>query len=362
MNSFGLNLRLTTFGESHGKAIGGIIDGFPPGFKIDFYDLSKAIAERRPGSSINVTQRQEDDMPEFLSGINEEGITLGTPIGFIIRNKDSHSRDYDELETKYRPNHADYTYDARYGMRDHRGGGRSSARETANWVVAGALANQLLKKKGISVSAILSSVGNISFTKRIIENLSISPLNLKEFLLTDNEKAQIEDEIASAKRNGDSIGGIITCLITGVKAGMGNPVFDKLQSRLAQAMLSINAVKGFEYGLGTSISSKFGSEILDTFDVIDSGDIITKSNFSGGIQGGISNGMPIFFNVFFKPTPTILKELNTIDNNKNRVTLKMTGRHDPCVAVRGVPVVKAMASLVLADFMLGGCSYNENLW
>lgn len=362
MNSFGKNLRLTTFGESHGKAIGGVIDGFPPRFKIDFDDLASAMAERRPGSSLNVTQRQEDDIPEFLSGITENGITLGTPIGFIIRNKDSHSKDYNELKTKYRPNHADFSYDVKYGIRDYRGGGRSSARETANWVVAGALALQWLNKKGISISTVLSAVGKISYTDELIQELSRKPFSLKELILPETERAKIDEEIANAKKQGDSVGGVVTCLIEGVKAGVGDPVFDKLQSHLAQAMLSINAVKGFEYGIGTSASAKFGSEVLDIYTVNNNNDIITEANYSGGIQGGITNGMPIFFNVFFKPTPTILKEVDTIDNNKNKVTLKMTGRHDPCVAVRGVPVVKAMASLVLADFLLGGCSYNENLW
>lgn len=352
MNTFGRNLRLTTFGESHGPAIGGVIDGFPAGFKIDFPELLGEIAKRRPGSSLSVTQRQETDQPEFLSGINENGITLGTPIGFIIRNRDGHIKDYEELVDKYRPNHADYTYDAKYGLRDHRGGGRASARETANWVVAGALTRQWLKKQGIIVHSILSGVGKINYAPHLINRLSYNPKAYSELTVPGEYQEQFEFEIQKAMRSGDSIGGIVTGMITGIPAGLGEPTADKLHSRLAQAMMSINAAKGFEYGIGFKASKKTGSETLDIFEVNKKGSIITKSNFSGGIQGGISNGMPVFFNVAFKPTPTIMQEVATVNNVKQSCVLKMKGRHDPCVAVRAVEVVKAMAALVIADFIL----------
>lgn len=351
MNTFGTKLRLTTFGESHGPAIGGIIDGFPSGFKIDFESLQKEVSKRSPGSSNLVTQRKEKDIPEFLSGISPQGITLGTPIGFIIRNCDNHSSDYSDLADKYRPNHADYTYEAKYGLRDYRGGGRASARETANWVVAGALAQQWLHGEGINIKTLLTSVGQISFTDEIIASLSEKPFSNQAFEIPSNLQSDMDKEILKAKNEGDSVGGIVTCLINGLNAGYGNPVFDKLHSRLAQAMMSINAAKGFEYGYGFNSSFKKGSLLLDTFTF--NGEIIeTKTNFSGGIQGGISNGMPIFFNVAFKPTPTILREIETVDINGNPTILKMKGRHDPCVAVRGVSIVKALAALVIADFLL----------
>ena len=351
MNSFGKKLRVTTFGESHGTALGGVIDGFPSGFKIDFDELMKEVAKRSPGSSSLVTQRKESDRPEFLSGITEDGITLGSPIGFIIRNMDNRSKDYSDVANKFRPNHADYTYEAKYGIRDFRGGGRASARETANWVVAGALAMQWLKTKEIEVDAILSGVGKVTYADELLEKLATFPMNNTNLIVPSDIKKAIEEEILLAKNNGDSIGGTVTCLIKGVSAGVGEPVGDKLHARLAFSMMSINAAKGFEYGLGMLSSTKRGSEILDYFDVED-GKVITKTNFSGGIQGGISNGMPIFFNVAFKPTPTILQELPTIDKNLQTAILKMKGRHDPCVAVRAVPVVKAMAALTIADFLL----------
>lgn len=351
MNTFGTKLRLTTFGESHGPAIGGIIDGFPSGFKINFELLQKEIDKRSPGSSLLVTQRKEKDKPEFLSGINDEGITLGTPIGFIIRNSDKRSSDYSEIADTYRPNHADYTYDARYSVRDYRGGGRASARETANWVVAGALAQQwLLKEEGINIDAILTAVGNVSYTSEITVKLAENPLE-KSLILPDSSKSRMEEEILNAKNTGDSIGGIVTGVISGLRAGYGNPIFNKLHAALASAMMTINAVKGFEYGLGFESSRFKGSQLLDIF-TFDGKKIKTKTNYSGGIQGGISNGMPIFFNVAFKPTPTIMMEIPTISNSYDLRTLRMKGRHDPCVAVRGVAVVKAMAALVLADALL----------
>lgn len=351
MNTFGTRLRLTTFGESHGPAIGGVIDGFPSGFKIDFQSLQEEIDKRKPGNSQLVTQRQESDIPEFLSGISSDGITLGTSIGFIIRNKDNRSKDYSELAKKYRPNHADYTYDVKYGIRDYRGGGRASARETANWVVAGALAQQWLHQShGIWINSFLTGVGKVSFTENLTDSLSQGNFKFEDFSLPEQDIKKIEEEIEKARKEGDSVGGTVTCVINGLPAGIGSPVSDKVQSRLAQAMLSINAAKGFEYGGGMQIAKKRGSEVLDTYRY--KGNIYTETNYSGGIQGGITNGMPIFFNVAFKPTPTIMQEVETITANHEVTTLKMKGRHDPCVAVRAVPVVKAMAALVIADFLV----------
>lgn len=350
MNTFGRNLRLTTFGESHGKAMGGVIDGFPSGFKIDFDKLKEEVNKRRPGSSDLVTQRKESDLPEFLSGINEDGVTLGTPIGFIVRNSDNRGKDYSEIADKYRPNHADYTYDVKYGIRDYRGGGRASARETVNWVIAGALASQWLETKGIEVEAILSGVGDVSFKDELTELLCMSPFTPFP-VIPQQIQSGFQSEILEAKHSGDSIGGEVTCVIKGMPAALGNPVFDKFQSRLAQAMMSINAVKGFEYGGGFSLSRKKGSETLDIF-LVKENKIVTETNFSGGVQGGITNGMPVFFNVAFKPTPTLMKEMPTLNVQKDPVSLNMKGRHDPCVAVRGVPVVKALAALVTADFLL----------
>ena len=328
MNTFGKNIRLTTFGESHGPAIGGVIDGFPARVKIDMSLLEKRIAERRPGQK-GTTQRKESDLPEFLSGINREGVTLGTPIGFIIRNTDTRNGDYDKLSEAYRPGHADYTYDARYGIRDHRGGGRASARETACRVVAGALAEQLLEEKGIKVEARLIQVGR---SKGDIEILM--------------------EEIEKARKEQDSVGGVVECIITGIEPGIGNPVYDKLSVRLASAMMSINAAKGFEIGGGFNLASARGSEVTDDFYRDENGKIKTRTNHSGGIQGGISNGMPIEMRIAFKPTPTIGKPINLMTKDGKIRNEVITGRHDPCVALRAVPVVRAMACLVIADFVL----------
>lgn len=351
MNTIGNKLRLTTFGESHGPAIGGIIDGFPAGFKIDFDKIILEMSKRKPGQSNMVTQRKEDDMPEFLSGISPEGVTLGTPIGFIIRNKDTRSADYDNMRDLYRPNHADYTYESRYGIRDHRGGGRASARETANWVLAGALAKQWLESQNLHISACLSGVGHTSFTEELIQRLCSNPDAYKELQVPKDFTEKMENEILKAKKAGDSIGGVVTCLITGLKAGIGNPVFNKLHSELAKTMMGINAAKGFEYGLGFKSAEKLGSDIIDSFIKTDNR-IRTSTNYSGGIQGGISNGMPIYFNVAFKPTPTLLKEIMTVTSSGEQTLLKPKGRHDPCVAVRAVPVVEALAALVVADFLV----------
>lgn len=351
MNTFGKNLRLTTFGESHGPAMGGVIDGFPAGFKIDFKQLQEDIDKRKPGASTLVTQRKETDRPEFLSGISTEGLTLGTPIGFIIRNSDHRSSDYEEMARIYRPNHADYTYDTKYGIRDFRGGGRASARETVNWVVAGSIALQWLNHQNIFIDSVLSAVGSISFSEKIKESLIRHPETTLSLEVPEDIKEAFNREILIAKNSGDSIGGKITCLIKGIPAGKGDPVFRKLHASLAGAMMSINAAKAFEYGLGEEASKLPGSRSADTFYYFEN-KIRTKTNYSGGIQGGISNGMPIFFTVTFKATPTVMKELETIDKSGNQVIFKAKGRHDPCVALRAVPIVKSLAALVIADFLL----------
>lgn len=331
MNTLGYILRLTTFGESHGPAMGGILDGFPPGLKFDFDALRRNMDRRRPGTSPLTSARREADIPEILSGLSEDGITLGTPIGFIIRNTDCRSEDYSP--DALRPNHADYTYNLRYGIRDFRGGGRSSARETVNWVVGGEFARQLLALKGISVSARLVSAGGNSD----------SP----------------EDEIARAKASGDSVGAIIEGEITGMQGGVGNPVFSKLHAMLAHAMMSINAAKGFEYGLGFDAAAAHGSTSADLF-TPGNGSPHIETNYSGGIQGGISNGLPITFRVAFKPTPTIFKELPTTDSKGNPTTLHPRGRHDPCVGVRAIVIVEALTALVVADSMLSqGIRFTE---
>lgn len=352
MNTFGKYLTLTTFGESHGPAMGGVIDGFPAGFSIDFDLLNQEVAKRRPGSSALVTARNESDRPEFLSGISPEGVTLGTPIGFIVRNTDHRSNDYDEMAKSFRPNHADYTYIERYGIRDHRGGGRSSARETVNWVVAGALASQWLRKKGIEIQSALTQVGPIS-AGDLFDGLMTNPEKPFELKVDETLRLAMEEVISETKKAGDSIGGKVSCLITGTPAGLGSPVADKLHSRLAASMMSINAAKGFEYGLGFRASSAIGSETADSF--LPSSDphhLSTATNFSGGIQGGISNGMPIYFSVAFKPTPTLMLPQQTVSIKGEPMTLNPAGRHDPCVAVRAVHVVKAMAALVIADAMI----------
>lgn len=327
MNTFGRNIRLTTFGESHGKAMGGIIDGIPGGVQLSMDAILRETARRRPGQSHLVTARNEKDQPEFLSGITEDMVTLGTPIGFIVRNTDHHSSDYDEMAALYRPNHADYTYDMRYGIRDPRGGGRASARETLNWVIGGAIARQLPCMKGISISADIIAIGGV-----------------------DGSREEMEREVERAMKEGDSLGGIVECVISGVKPGVGEPVFGKLHARLAEAMMSINAAKGFEYGDGFASAAMRGTRHADIFTSGDSG-IKTLTNHSGGIQGGISNGSDILFRVAFKPTPTLLRDIETVDKEGRPAILKAKGRHDPCVAIRAVPVVEAMAALTIADFL-----------
>ncbi len=321
MNTFGRNIRLTTFGESHGPAMGGILDGFPSKVQLDFDEIYRQVERRAPGRSHLTTQRREPDKPEFLSGISVDGVTLGTPIGFIVRNCDQRSGDYAGYEGKFRPNHADYTYYKKFGINDFRGGGRASARETVSWVVAGAICRQWLSSMGIEVHA--------------------------EYIETNS--------VEEAKMKCDSTGGIVQGTITGVPVGIGEPVFDKLHARLAAAMMGINAAKAFEYGDGAAMASMHGLESLDyfsdDFDINNPGENPFKTNHSGGIQGGISNGMPINFKVWFKPTATVMTPVESINSNGEKVIIDPKGRHDPCVAIRAVPIVESMAILTVADFI-----------
>jgi len=352
MNTFGHIFRLTSFGESHGRGIGGIIDGCPAGLEMDFEQIQYELARRKPGQSKITTQRQEPDLVEFLSGIFE-GKTQGTPIAFAVWNKDQHSNDYNDLKDIFRPSHADYTYIQKYGTRDYRGGGRSSARETIARVVAGAIARQILAKAGVTVQAYVSQVGEIKLGKSYTE-LDLSKTEDNIVRCPDAEIAEkMILRIEEAGRDHDTVGGVITCVAKGVPAGLGEPVFNKLHADLGFAMLGINAVKGFEYGSGFEGTKLSGSQHNDVFIQTGSG-IRTKTNHSGGIQGGISNGEDIYFNVAFKPIATLLKEQNTVDINNNEITINPKGRHDPCVLPRAVPIVEAMAALVLTDHYLLG--------
>ena len=350
MNSFGQIFRLTSFGESHGAGIGGIIDGCPAGVEIELDFIQGELDRRKPGQSKITTQRQETDQVEFLSGIFE-GKTQGTPIGFLVRNKDQHSNDYDDLKNVFRPSHADYTYLKKYGSRDHRGGGRSSARETVARVVAGAVAKLVLKQIGISVHAFVYRVGEVELGKSYKE-LDLSLIDSNIVRCPDPEAAEkMIARIEEAGRNHDTVGGVIQAVVQGVPVGLGEPVFNKLHADLGHAMLGINAVKGFEYGSGFEGTKLSGSEHNDVFLKTESG-IRTKTNNSGGIQGGISNGEDIYFNVAFKPIATLLKEQQTVDKDENQTTINPKGRHDPCVLPRAVPIVEAMAALVIADHYL----------
>ncbi len=350
MNTFGQIFRLTSFGESHGRGIGGIIDGCPAGLELDVELIQKDLARRKPGQSKITTQRKEPDQVEFLSGVFE-GKTQGTPIAFAVWNKNQHSNDYNDLKNIYRPSHADYTYIQKYGTRDHRGGGRSSARETIARVVAGAIAKQILSKVGVTINAYVSRVGEIQLTKSYLQlDLSHTEDNIvrcPDAVIAEEMIARIE----AAAKDRDTVGGVITGIATGVPAGWGEPVFNKLHADLGGAMLGINAVKGFEYGSGFDGTKLSGSQHNDVFVRTDNG-IRTKTNNSGGIQGGISNGEDIYFNVAFKPIATLLKEQNTVDNNNIEITINPKGRHDPCVLPRAVPIVEAMAALVLVDHYL----------
>ena len=344
-NTFGKIFKLTTFGESHGKAIGGIIDGCPAGVSLDFDNIQYEMDRRKPGQSKIVTQRKEPDTVEFLSGIFE-GITTGTPIGFIIHNNNQKSKDYEHIKNSYRPSHADFVYDKKYGFRDYRGGGRSSARETAARVVAGSIAKQFMS--GVQFNAFVSGVGELKLKNPHLVN-DFSSVESNPVRCPDPKIAKdMVELIKQIRKEGDTIGGTITCVIKNVPIGLGEPVFDKLHAELGKAMLSINAVKGFEYGSGFEGASWRGSKHNDLFN----SDGTTKTNYSGGIQGGISNGMDIYFNVAFKPVATIMQDQETIDRSGNETTMQGKGRHDPCVVPRAVPIVEAMASLVLADNFL----------
>jgi chorismate synthase len=350
MNTFGHIFRLTTFGESHGEAIGGVVDGMPAGIEIDVDFIQKELNRRRPGQSNITTSRKEQDQVELLSGVFE-GKSTGCPIGFIVRNQNQHSSDYDNMKELFRPSHADYTYYYKYGTRDHRGGGRSSARITISRCVAGALAKMALKQIGIEVCAYTSQVGDIAL-ERDYKKYDLSKTETNIVRCPDPQKAEeMIKLIEEVKAEGDTIGGVITGVIKGCPAGLGDPEFGKLHAELGAAMLSINAVKGFEYGEGFCGVSMRGSQQNDVF-CTTNGRIATTSNHSGGIQGGISNGQDIYFRVAFKPVATLLREQKTVDIHGKETTLTAKGRHDPCVLPRAVPVVEDMASCVILDHFL----------
>ncbi len=345
MNALGNLLTLTTFGESHGLAYGGIVTNFPAGVEIDLEKVQWELDRRKPGQSSIVTQRKESDTVKFLSGIFEQKST-GTPIGFIVENENQRSKDYDHIAQAYRPSHADFTYDQKFGIRDYRGGGKSSARETLNWVVAGALAKQMLPN--IEINAYVSSVGEI-FCEKPYQDLDFSKTESNIVRCPDEESAEkMINRIKEIKKEGNTIGGTITCVIKNVPVGLGEPIFSKLQAELAKAMMNINAAKGFEYGSGFCGAKMTGKDHNDLFN----DDFSTKTNLSGGIQGGISNGMDIYFRVAFKPIATILRPQESLDRDGNKVTLEGKGRHDPCVVPRAVPIVEALAAFVLADMYL----------
>ncbi len=350
MNTFGRKFTLTTFGESHGEAIGGVVDGMPAGIDIDMEFIQSELDRRRPGQSRITTGRKEPDKVEILSGVFE-GKSTGCPIGFIVRNTNQHSSDYDNMRNVFRPSHADYTYTEKYGIRDHRGGGRSSARITISRCVGGALAKLALKQKGIAIQAYTSQIGNITI-ERNYKKLDLTVTETNIVRCPDQEKAkEMEEYVAALKEKGDTVGGIVTCVIKGCPTGLGEPEFDKLHACLGYAMLSINAAKGFEYGEGFDAVSGHGSTQNDIF-TSKEGQITTLTNHSGGIQGGISNGQDIYFRVAFKPVATILTEQDTVDKDGNKTTLKVHGRHDPCVVPRAVPIVEAMAAMVILDNIL----------
>lgn len=350
MNTIGKIFRVTTFGESHGMAIGGVIDGMPAGIEINLDKVQYELNRRRPGQSSIVTPRDEKDQVKILSGIFE-GKTTGCPIGFIVENTNQHSYDYENIRNTFRPSHADFTYTSKYGIRDYRGGGRSSARETISRVVAGAFARQALEQIGIQIYAYTSQVGNIALDNDY-KKYDCSLIETNDVRCPDAEVAKkMHNLIAEVKNDGDTIGGVITGVIKNCPIGLGEPTFGKLHAKLGEAMLSINAAKGFEYGMGFAGVSNRGSELIDNF-INNDGKISTTSNHSGGIQGGISNGEDIYFRVAFKPVATILKEIETIDKDGKPTILKAKGRHDPCVLPRAVPIVEAMAAMVILDAYL----------
>lgn len=344
-NTFGKIFTLTTFGESHGEAIGGIIDGCPAGIALDLNAIQHELDRRKPGQSKIVTQRKEPDEVQFLSGIFE-GKTTGTSIGFIIKNVQQRSNDYSHIKEAYRPSHADYTYDKKYGTRDYRGGGRASARETANWVVGGAVAKQIISN--IKINAFTSSVGSI-FMEKPYQEVDFETIESNVVRCPDLDTAnKMIAYINEIKKQGDTVGGTVTCVIQNVPVGFGEPIFEKLHAQLGKAMLSINAVKGFEYGSGFCGAKMKGSEHNDILNE----DGVTKTNLSGGIQGGITNGMDIYFRIAFKPVATIMQVQQTVDTKGKKVEIQGKGRHDPCVVPRAVPIVEAMAAMVITDFML----------
>ena len=349
-NTFGNIFTLTTFGESHGEGIGGVIDGFPAGITVDMEFVQNELRRRRPGQSKITTGRQEDDNVEFLSGIFE-GKSTGCPIGFLVRNTNQHSGDYDNMQNLFRPSHADFTYFEKYGIRDHRGGGRSSARETISRCVGGALAKLALKQLGVTIQAYTSQVGNIAL-EHDYQKYDFSQIEKNIVRCPDNEKAaEMEELINRIKAEGDTIGGVITCIIKGCPIGLGEPVFGKLHAALGGAMLTINAVKGFEYGEGFNGVCQRGSEQNDIF-INSNGKVTTTTNHSGGVQVGISNGQDIYFRVAFKPVATLLMEQQTVNKEGIPTTINVHGRHDPCVLPRAVPVVEAMAAMTILDYYL----------
>ncbi len=350
-NSWGRLLRITSFGESHGPVVGGVLDGFPAGFTLDMEAVQREVARRRPGQSEVTTARQETDSVEFLSGILD-GKTLGSPIAFILRNSDARSDDYDPFQDVYRPSHADYTYQTKYGIRDHRGGGRSSARETAVRVVAGAIARQLLARYGVRISAYVTAIGGIEATP-MTDFVASDAVDANIVRCPDaTTAAKMIERIKELKGAGDSCGGVIQGVVAGVLPALGEPVYDKLSARLAEAMVGINAVHGFEFGSGFAGTSQTGIEHNDPFIAGANGQVTTRTNNSGGIQGGISNGMDILFKVAFKPASTLSQQQDTVNSRGEAVTLEAKGRHDPCVVPRAVPIVEAMTALTLADFLL----------
>ncbi|ADQ18686.1 chorismate synthase [Leadbetterella byssophila DSM 17132] len=349
-STYGKIFKISTFGESHGAAIGAVVEGCPAGLDFDLEAIQYQLDRRKPGQSRITTQRKEGDVAEVLSGVFENK-TTGTPIGLLIRNEDQRSKDYSHIADKFRPSHADFTYTTKYGVRDYRGGGRSSARETAARVAAGALAMQVLKTQGIEIYSYVSQVGNLKLDKSYKE-VDLNRIDENAVRCPDPEVAQrMFDYIDEVRKAGDSVGGVITGVIKGVPAGWGEPVFDKLHAELGKAMLSINAVKGFEYGTGFEGASWLGSQHNDIY--FKEGDKVrTQTNYSGGIQGGISNGEDIYFRVAFKPTATIMRDQTSINEAGEEVVVSGKGRHDPCVLPRAVPIVDAMSALVLVDFML----------
>ena len=357
-NSIGEIFRLSTFGESHGPCIGGVIDGCPAAVILDMDFIKSELTRRRPGQSKIVSQRQEAEEFEILSGVMD-GKTTGTPLAFIIKNTNQKSEDYETFKNLFRPSHADYTYQEKYGIRDYRGGGRASARETASRVFAGAIAKLILKKENIVVSAYVSAVGEITLNKNY-KDLDLSLTESNTVRCPDAAKAEeMEKKIMEIRKEGDSIGGVVSCVITGVPTGLGEPVFDKLHADLGKAMLSINAVKGFEYGSGFAGTKMKGSEHNDIFYADENKKIRTKTNYSGGIQGGISNGEDIYFNVAFKAVATIIKSQMTVDMDGKEIEYQGKGRHDPCVLPRAVPVVEAMAALTIIDHVLRNKIHNK---